>query len=71
MYIISPVLATAELLYTSMLFNTLKIMYTRIYKLCVEIINIYLFIYLFKSMLLGKGNAHFAQLSTILQVAGT
>ena len=44
MYIISPFLATAELLYTSMLFNTLKIMYTRIYKLCVEIINIYLFI---------------------------
>ena len=43
MYIISPVLVTAELLFISMLFNTLKIMYMRIDKLCVEILNIFFY----------------------------
>ena len=46
MYIISPVLVTAELLFISMLFNTLKIMYMRIDKLCVEILNIFFYFFI-------------------------
>ena len=50
MYIISPVLVTAELLFISFLFNTLKIMYMRIDKLCVEILNIFYFFLFFLFM---------------------